>query len=99
VVSALCVHLAFGTKYRRGVLDTDMLRSCQEATRKICGDFGAELREFTSEDDQVHLLAGYPPKAAVPTLVNSLQGVSARRAPQPVAPDCTRHHDRHPSPA
>ena len=47
--------------------------------RKVCGDFGAELREFNGEDDHVHLLVEYPPKVPVAGLVNSLKGVSARR--------------------
>jgi putative transposase len=47
--------------------------------RKVCGDFGAELREFNGEDDHVHLLVAYPPKVAVSAMVNSLKGVSARR--------------------
>ena len=79
VVSALHVHLVFVTKYRRGVLDADMLRCCEDAMRKVCGDFGADLREFSGEDDHVHLLVEYPPKVAVTGLVNSLKGVSARR--------------------
>ena len=60
VSSALHVHLVFGTTYRRGVLDADVLRSCQDAMRKVRSDFSAELREFTGEDDHVHLLAEYP---------------------------------------
>ena len=79
VVSALHVHLVFVTKYRRGVLDADMLRCCEDAMRNVCGDFSAELREFNGEDDHVHLLVEYPPKVAVSALVNSLKGVSARR--------------------
>jgi putative transposase len=79
VVCALHVHLVFVTKYRRGVLDDAMLRCCEAAMRKVCGDFGAELREFNGEDDHVHLLVEYPPKVAVSALVNSLKGVSARR--------------------
>jgi putative transposase len=79
VVSMLHVHLVFVTKYRRGVLDADMLRCCEDAMRKVCGDFGADLREFNGEDDHVHLLVEYPPKVAVTGLVNSLKGVSARR--------------------
>jgi putative transposase len=47
--------------------------------RKVCADFGAELREFNGQADHVHLLAGYPPKVAVSALVNSLKGTSARR--------------------
>jgi putative transposase len=47
--------------------------------RKVCGDFGAELREFNGEDDHVHLLVEYPPKVAVSALANSLKAVPARR--------------------
>ena len=79
VVSALHVHLVFVTKYPRGVLDDEMLRACEVAMRKVCGDFGAELHEFNGEHDHVHLLVLYPPKVAVAALVNSLKGVSARR--------------------
>ena len=79
VVSALNVHLVFVTKYRRGVLDAAMLDACETAMRKVCADFGADLREFNGEDDHVHLLVEYPPKVAVSAMVNSLKGVSARR--------------------
>jgi putative transposase len=82
VVSALHVHLVFVTKYRRGVLSGEMLRCCEAAMRKVCTDFGAELREFSGEEDHVHLLIGYPPKVAISALVNSLKGVSARRLRQ-----------------
>jgi putative transposase len=61
------------------VLDADMHLCCQDATQKVCGDFGAELRDFKGEDDQVHLLAGYPPKLSVAGLADSLNGVSARQ--------------------
>jgi putative transposase len=70
------------TKYRRGALDADMLRSCQHAIRRVCGDFGAELRELNGQDGHGHLLAEYPSKVALPALVNSLKGVSARRLRQ-----------------
>jgi hypothetical protein len=38
--------------------------------RKVCADFGAELREFNGEADHVHLLIEYPPKICVSTLLN-----------------------------
>ena len=91
VVSALHVHLVFVTKYRRGVLDADMLRCCEDAMRKVCGDFGADLREFNGEDDHVHLLVEYPPKVAVTGLVNSLKGVSARRLRSEFTSRVNRH--------
>ncbi len=80
VVSALHAHLVFVTKYRLGVLDDAMLRCCEVAMRKVCGDFGAELREFNGEADHVHLLVEYPPKVAVPALV-ALEGRGLRPPP------------------
>jgi putative transposase len=59
-----------------------MLTRCEEIMRKVCEDFGAELKEFNGERDHVHLLMHYPPKVAVSKLVNSLKGVSARRLRQ-----------------
>ena len=44
----------------------------------ICEQFEAELIEFDSEHDHVHLLVNYPPKLAISKLVNSLKGVSSR---------------------
>jgi putative transposase len=56
-----------------------MLACCRDVMHKVCGDFGAGLREFNGEDDHVHLLVEYPSKVAVVGLVNSLKGVPARR--------------------
>ena len=78
MASALHAHLVFVTKYRRDVLDDDMLRLCERVMRKARGDFGAGLREFNGDTDHVHLLVNYPPKVPVSALVNSLKGVSAR---------------------
>lgn len=72
------VHLVFVTRYRRGVLDDEMLTACENTMRSICEDFEAELVEFYGETDHVHLLVHYPPKVSVSKLVNSLKGVSAR---------------------
>ncbi|GAA2800512.1 hypothetical protein GCM10010505_29140 [Kitasatospora aburaviensis] len=47
----------------------------------VCEDFEAELMEFNGEANHVHLLVNFPPKVAVSRLVNSLKGVSSRRAP------------------
>jgi putative transposase len=60
VVYHLHAHLVFVTKYRRGVLDDEMLTRCEEVMRKVCEDFGAELKEFNGETDHVHLLVHYP---------------------------------------
>jgi REP-associated tyrosine transposase len=54
-----------------------MLGCREEGIRKVCGDFGAELREFNRDYHHMYLLAEYPPKTAISELVNSLKGVLA----------------------
>lgn len=71
--------MVFVTKYRRGVLNDDMLALCETTMREVCDNFEARLIEFNGEEDHVHLLIEYPPKVAISKLVNSLKGVSARR--------------------
>lgn len=72
------VHLVFVTKYRRNVFTGAIIDELRPLFAKVCSDFEAELTEFDGEDDHVHLLAHYPPKAAVAALVNSLKGVLSR---------------------
>ncbi len=58
------------TNFRRG-------RTCVFLLH-IYNDFACTLVEFDGKDDHVHLLVNYPPKIAIPSLVNSLKGVSSR---------------------
>jgi putative transposase len=80
MVSAGHVHLVIATNYRRGVLDSAILQCCQAAIRKVCRDFGAELREFNGEDDHLHLRVEDPHKVALSTLVDSLGDHQPRRS-------------------
>lgn len=72
------VHLVFMTKYRRHVLNGNMIDYLAGVFRAVCEDFEARLVECNGEDDHMHLLIEYPPKIQVSHLVNSLKGVSAR---------------------
>jgi putative transposase len=58
--SALHAHLAFVTKYRRGVLTADHIY-VRKVFTKACENLGAPLADCNGGDDHVHLLAGYPP--------------------------------------
>lgn len=78
VVHNLHAHLVFTAKYRKAVFTDTLLRACEESMRKVCGDFGATLEEFSGERDHVHLLIQYPPTVQLSSLVNSLKGVSSR---------------------
>ena len=91
VVYALHVHLVFVTKYRRRVLDEPATATLRTIFARVCEDFGAELRACDGEDDHVHLLVAYPPTVLLPTLVNSLKGVSSRLLRQQ-RPDIVRRY-------
>ena len=91
VVYALHVHLVFVTKYRRRVLDDAATDTLRAIFARVCEDFGAELKACDGEDDHVHLLVEYPPTVLLPTLVNSLKGVSSRLLRQQ-RPDIVRRY-------
>lgn len=81
------------TKYRREVFGDRHLARLEEIMRAVCADFECELVELNGEADHVHLLVNFPPKVAVPKLVNSLKGVSSRRMRQEF-PELARHYWR-----
>ena len=94
VVHNLYAHLVFVTKYRRGVMNDEMLTRCEEIMRKVCQDFETELTDFNGETDHVHLFVHYPPKVALSGLVNSSKvsrlAVCVPSSPVgPTAPSCT----------
>ena len=91
VVYSLHVHLVFVTKYQRCVLDDAATEALRAIFAKVCEDFGAELKACDGEDDHVHLLVEYPPTVLLPTLVNSLKGVSSRLLRQQ-RPDIVRRY-------
>lgn len=72
------VRLVFVTKYRREVFTKEIFDDLRPMFVTFCTNFEAELVEFDSEDDHVHLLVNYPPKVSVSNLLNSLKGVPGR---------------------
>ena len=76
------VHLVFVTKYRRSVFTQAALDDLRTIFASVCADFESELIEMQGEDDHVHLLVNFPPKASIAKLVNSFKGVSSRRLRQ-----------------
>jgi len=72
-------------------LDEAATAALQTIFTKVCEDFGAELRACDGEDDHIHLLVEYPPTVPLPTLVNSLKGVSSRLLRQQ-RPDIVRRY-------
>jgi putative transposase len=87
-VFALHAHLVFVTKFRHRVFGDRHLARMEEIMRAVCADFETELVEFNGENNHVHLLVNFPPKAAPAKLVNNLKGVSSRRLRQEFPDSC-----------
>jgi putative transposase len=85
--------LVFVTKYRHRIFNDAHLKRMEEIMLAVCADFECELVEFNGENNHVHLLVNFPPKAALSKLVNSLKGVSSRRLRQEY-PELVRHYWR-----
>jgi putative transposase len=83
--------LVFLTKYRHKVLGPAHLKRTEEIMRDVCADLRAELAECNGEPGHVHLLVNFPPAVTISRLVNSLNGVSARRLRQEY-PDLRQHY-------
>ena len=64
---------SFLTKYRRSIFTDEHLMTIRASAEKVCGDFGASLREFNGERNHVHLLVSYPPKVSISSLSTALR--------------------------
>jgi putative transposase len=82
VTSGACyrlqVHLVLVTKYRKRVIDKEMLTRLEQIFRDTSFKWESSLVEFNGEPDHVHLLIDYNPKVQISKLVNNLKTVSSR---------------------
>lgn len=89
-MSLLHAHLVFVTKYRRQVFTDAMLTYCESTMRAVCADLDADLVEFNSEADHVHLLVAYPPTLAISVLAQRLKGRAAYEMRREYTGPCVR---------
>lgn len=74
----LNIHLVLVTKYRKKVINKDLLSRLNEIFESTAQKWRCELVEFNGEPDHVHLLLSFPPDVEVSKLVNNLKTVSSR---------------------
>jgi putative transposase len=72
-------HVWFATKYRRWLLQGEVLDAARDSLRSIAEEKGINLVEFEAIVDHVHLLLDLPNKEALPSAMMNLKAVSARR--------------------
>jgi putative transposase len=73
------------------VLTAAHLARTEQIMRAVCADCETELAGFNGAANHIHLLANFPPKVALPELVNIPKGVSSRRLRQEF-PELARHY-------
>ena len=65
------LHIVFVTKYRRKVINAQMLERMKEIFSRLCQNQKSELIEFGGESDHVQMLVDLSPDVAVSKLVNT----------------------------
>lgn len=68
----------FVTKYRRKVINAEILKSLENIFSRLCQNQKSELLEFSGEEDHVHLLVDISPDVPPSKLVNTLKTISSR---------------------
>ena len=77
-VFRLTYHLVLVTKYRRKVINKQMLERLDEIFGETLQKWECRLVEFNGEPDHVHLLFEATPVIQLSKLVNNLKTVSSR---------------------
>lgn len=77
-VTKLIVHLVFTTKYRRKVMNAQVLATVIDTVRETAIKIGCEPIEINGEADHLHILISFTPNHSIASIVNSLKTVSSR---------------------
>lgn len=78
-VYSLRLHIVFVTKYRRRVLNDEIISDLRQSFAEILEAWRCSLIEFGAEEDHVHILASIQPALNISTLINNLKSASSKR--------------------
>lgn len=77
-IYSIHLHLVFVTKYRRKIINAEMLQRMVEIFQRVCAKNSSKVLEINGEMDHVHLLIDLHPDNNISQLVASLKGASSR---------------------
>ena len=75
----LKLPIVFVTKYRRKILNPELLAYLKTALTETLTAWRYEMIEFGGEEDHVHMLVNIHPALDISALINNLKTASARR--------------------
>jgi putative transposase len=81
-VSDLKAHLGLTTKYRKKILNADMLNRLHNVLENLCTQWECKLVEFNAQKDHVHILFQYHPNITLSKFVNNIKSVTSRKLRQ-----------------
>ncbi len=74
----LTVHMVFVTKYRRKVIDAQMLAELKSVFESVLKAWNCQLIEFNGEADHCHLIVSFPPQKRLSDLVGNLKATASK---------------------
>jgi len=77
-VYRLTAHVVFVIKYRRKVINNEILARLKEIFVSTLTKWESTLLDFNGESDHVHLIIDYKPDIALSKLIANLKTVSSR---------------------
>ena len=70
--------MVFVTKYRRKIIDTQMLTELKIVFESVLKAWNCQLIEFNSEADHCHLIVSFPPQKRLSDLVGNLKAIASK---------------------
>ena len=77
-ISSLKAHLVLVTKYRKGVINQQILEELVQIVQSLAGKWGVDILEVNGEADHFHILFEYYPQMQLSKFVNNLKTVTSR---------------------
>ena len=87
----LSIHLVLVTKYRKKVINSEILRRLEEISRDLCQKWDCTLVEFNGESDHIHLLIDINPKVKISSFANNLKTITSRAIRKEFSQHCDHY--------
>jgi putative transposase len=71
-------HVVFPVKYRKALLDEEVVRIIMETARAICERYDMEFEQIGCDGDHIHVLCSAHPKVAPGQIVRLFKSITAR---------------------
>lgn len=72
-------HIVFPVKYRKALLDSEVVRIIQETAIGIEERYAIEIEAMGMDKDHIHLLCGAHPKISAGRIVQIFKSITARK--------------------